>query len=132
MQAAVPAVPGEVCLANEFDPAWGEPPGTYAGIPLRFDSEVGAYAWDLQYTLKRIPMPNRGTGPVPGQAYWMERIPALYQQGYMLQPYRGSGSRAWQFRWIVKGKKVVCTPVPGSERRVPTLAGLGALASMGG
>jgi hypothetical protein len=114
--ATLPVVPGEVCLVNEFDPAWGEPPPAYQGVPMRFDPDMGAYEWDLLHAMERLP---KREGWATNQSFWMDRIPALYQQNYMIQPFKPAGSDAWKFRQIVRKKNVVCASAPGSDRTAP-------------
>ena len=127
MNGMGPSIPGEICLVNEFDPNWGQPPGTYQNIPMRFDPDIGAYRWDLPYALANLP-----SGYVVGYAYWSEVIPARYADGWLLQPYKSPGSDAWQFRWILNQRKVTCTPLGGGDRTVSQLDALASGASMRG
>jgi hypothetical protein len=114
--------PQETCLVNGFDPAWGEPPAAFNGLPLDFDAQMGAYTFDPnrreyvdaleRYRTQQLEHTLHGGPPADPYlaqlAHWHSHLASQYRTGYMLQPYKSGNEPGWRTRWIPQRRAVSC------------------------
>ncbi len=110
-----PPAPQETCLMNAFDPAWGTPPGAISGVPVAFDSALGAYRFDVAHAQAGGNLDQDLVASRTFKELWRR-----WEQGMMLQPYKVEGSAAWRYRWIPRVRNVVCGPQAYASYSPPT------------